>query len=140
MCNCRHTGPRLGSNPSKNFASTTGEQTCIMMIEGGFLRRGARQPPATACSNFQLHATECLNTLLYIYTETGRLRTDTGADSQQRRRGGVGAAVWRRRCGCNDVVAAWGPSMFLSLAGRGVEHNRKQFIVGGLAGVRAYYT
>ena len=49
VCNRMHTGPRAGSNPSKNFASTTGEQTCIVVIEVGFSKRGARQPLATAC-------------------------------------------------------------------------------------------
>jgi len=61
VCNHMHTGPRAGSNPSKNFASTTGE-VVNSGDRGEFLKERC-SVTATGCSNLQPHATVCLQTL-----------------------------------------------------------------------------
>ena len=82
-----------------------------------------------------------------LWPETGE-RPET-APANGYRRGLAGAAGRQRQCGDTAATVRLqrrrymsllrGSPVFMSLSSQGVEYSRKQEIIGGLVGVRAYY-
>jgi len=70
VCNRRHTGPRAGSNSSKNFASTTGE-VVDSGDRGEFLKKRCF---VTVCHYVQQFATARHSVLTDTCTHDGTMR------------------------------------------------------------------
>ena len=105
----------------------------------------------SVCFCWNLHAASralCLRSLFSeLWPETAE--RPEAAPANGYRRGLAAAAGRRRQCGGAAATVRLqrrrytsllgGSPVFMSLASRGVEYSRKQRIIGGLVGVRAYY-